>query len=579
MIRPNRYKDVTRIKSIGRRPNFIAFSALAFLGMSFSGTAFAYPDVKITNNTPYPVSGKVEYVSALCKDRTYSVAPGQTWIDRNGRSGLKTGCLVGAIDGKSTNKPKFGENNDIITYDPDIGTSYSQFMINAFGDRYRIFSENEFKNVSKTSQGRSPGFRLVNKTNWPVAYSFDQVGCLYHGVLPSSFNGKDGTRTIKTGAVWFTLRAHIRPDGVDPQGTWDCIKPVAEIVGDVLVATAATVASVATAGAASPAAGAAVAKIVAKQAIKTAVKVSIKNISKKMAKNVISYISEAGTVTMAGQYAGYEWPFRCENMPEYHITGGPGLAKDEDGDVYLTPGPKFTVKKVNSCGNDMMLASPKLASAETKLPFPTLPKPATTVTVNETTPVTPPTTPTSGGNVTVYQHCNYGGYAVSLAPGKYTMAQLQAKGIKNDDLSSIKIPNGMIAKAYQHDNFQGQSWSLTTNESCFVSKGLNDVVSAIEITAKTVEKPVNKTVNGLSVKQVSFNGGAFVDKGAKRWVETDVNNVSRFNFTEVGRDEWSVYLKDSSRDVNIQLDLHTRKIMYNRGSDPKVPLYNISGAL
>lgn len=85
-------------------------------------------------------------------------------------------------------------------------------------------------------------------------------------------------------------------------------------------------------------------------------------------------------------------------------------------------------------------------------------------------------------------------------------------------------------------------------------------------------------LSGWLVKNVTFNKGAFVDKGGKRWVETGTRNEVRFNFSEVARDDWSVYLKDHSRNVNIQLDLHTRKIMYNAGNDPKVPLYNITRA-
>ena len=85
-------------------------------------------------------------------------------------------------------------------------------------------------------------------------------------------------------------------------------------------------------------------------------------------------------------------------------------------------------------------------------------------------------------------------------------------------------------------------------------------------------------LSGWLVKRVKFNNGAFVYKGGKQWVETGTHNQVRFNFREVARDDWSVYLKDSSRNVYIQLDLHTRKVMYNAGNDPRVPLYHIKNA-
>lgn len=85
-------------------------------------------------------------------------------------------------------------------------------------------------------------------------------------------------------------------------------------------------------------------------------------------------------------------------------------------------------------------------------------------------------------------------------------------------------------------------------------------------------------LSGWLVKNVAFNNGAFVNRGNKNWVETGASNEVRFNFSEIARDDWSVYLKDHSRNVHIQLDLHTRKIMYNAGNDPRVPLYNITRA-
>ena len=93
--------------------------------------------------------------------------------------------------------------------------------------------------------------------------------------------------------------------------------------------------------------------------------------------------------------------------------------------------------------------------------------------------------------------------------------------------------------------------------------------------------PITKAsakLSGWLAKKVSFNKGAFVQKEGKNWVETDANNQTQFNFAERARDDWSVYLKDASRNVHIQLDLHTRKIMYKQGNDPRVPLYDITSA-
>ena len=54
-----------------------------------------------------------------------------------------------------------------------------------------------------------PGFFFVNETDWPIAYSIEQYECLYHDVI-----GVGEAMRVPTGAVWFTLRFSIQPDGI-----------------------------------------------------------------------------------------------------------------------------------------------------------------------------------------------------------------------------------------------------------------------------------------------------------------------------------------------------------------------------
>ena len=59
---------------------------------------------------------------------------------------------------------------------------------------------------------------------------------------------------------------------------------------------------------------------------------------------------------MKFQYAGPEWPFRCDRMPVYHLTGGPRLTV-ENGQPTLTKGTPLKFYKQNDCGNSMMAGS------------------------------------------------------------------------------------------------------------------------------------------------------------------------------------------------------------------------------
>ena len=90
-------------------------------------------------------------------------------------------------------------------------------------------------------------------------------------------------------------------------------------------------------------------------------------------------------------------------------------------------------------------------------------------------------------------------------------------------------------------------------------------------------------VNGRNVSSVVFGQnarrlGVFRQTGERQWVETNVGGRVMFNFEEVQRDDWSVYLLDRSRDVNLQLDLHTRKVMYHTGNAPRSHLYDVLSA-
>lgn len=93
--------------------------------------------------------------------------------------------------------------------------------------------------------------------------------------------------------------------------------------------------------------------------------------------------------------------------------------------------------------------------------------------------------PTAGasGPVQVAQHCDYGGYSVSLPVGRYTLSQLQARGIINDDISSLRVQPGHSITLYQNDNFSGNSITKTSDDNCLVNDGFNDTVTSIVVSA------------------------------------------------------------------------------------------------
>ncbi len=64
---------------------------------------------------------------------------------------------------------------------------------------------------------------------------------------------------------------------------------------------------------------------------------------------------------------------------------------------------------------------------------------------------------------TFYEDADYSGRAVSLGKGDYTVAQLEAAGLKNDTTTSLQVPAGWTVDVYQDGNFDGTKWTYTAD--------------------------------------------------------------------------------------------------------------------
>ena len=85
-------------------------------------------------------------------------------------------------------------------------------------------------------------------------------------------------------------------------------------------------------------------------------------------------------------------------------------------------------------------------------------------------------------------------------------------------------------------------------------------------------------VNGRNVIVAHHNSGRFENTSSGAWTEFGSNGVANFSFRETHRDDWSVYMFDSSRNVSIQVDIHRKKIRYGVGGAEKTDLYDITRA-
>src|SRR5579862_4921061 len=90
-------------------------------------------------------------------------------------------------------------------------------------------------------------------------------------------------------------------------------------------------------------------------------------------------------------------------------------------------------------------------------------------------------------------------------------------------------------------------------------------------------------INGWMARRVYYSRGDgrvigdFEQRRERSWEEHSPD--ASFHFREVNRDDWSVYLQDDSRGMTIQLDLHTRKVIYQTvGRDDRREMYVIEDA-
>ncbi|GAA3953156.1 zinc-dependent metalloprotease family protein [Allohahella marinimesophila] len=82
--------------------------------------------------------------------------------------------------------------------------------------------------------------------------------------------------------------------------------------------------------------------------------------------------------------------------------------------------------------------------------------------------------------VEVFQHIAYHGYSIALPEGRYDMQDLIERGMQNDDLSSVRVPDGWAIDLYEHHDFSGMRSSYTSNRFAF-PWFVNDTTSAIVV--------------------------------------------------------------------------------------------------
>ena len=91
----------------------------------------------------------------------------------------------------------------------------------------------------------------------------------------------------------------------------------------------------------------------------------------------------------------------------------------------------------------------------------------------------------SSGYATLYEHCNYQGKAVTLPIGNYDYNKMLNSGVKNDDVSSVKLSGDAKVTLYQDAGYKGRSVTTDRNISCLVDRQFNDQLSSLRVSSKS----------------------------------------------------------------------------------------------
>lgn len=158
-----------------------------------------------------------------------------------------------------------------------------------------------------------------------------------------------------------------------------------------------------------------------------------------------------------------------------------------------------------------------------------------------------------GGVVTVYQDCNYGGTAVGLPLGDYTMTQLASRGVPNDWISSLKVSAGYEIVVYQNENFAGASQTFRADDACLVDNGINDWITSVRVRTAGVTTLAGKYFlqNRHSGLYLDVSGPSTAD-GANviQWTGTSGTN-QQFEFSHLGGGTYRLTPVHSGKSLDI----------------------------
>jgi hypothetical protein len=143
---------------------------------------------------------------------------------------------------------------------------------------------------------------------------------------------------------------------------------------------------------------------------------------------------------------------------------------------------------------------------------------------------------------TTYSDCNYAGTAVELGPGEYTQSDLNAKGINDNTISSMRLASGALAFGWDGNNFDNSTIAIAHDTACLISSGMNDKISSLKV---SVNSPVN--LDNTVWRLRNRHSGLYMNVGNTTTDNMDIDQAvavdqanQYFKFTNKGNGLYSI---------------------------------------
>jgi alpha-L-fucosidase 2 len=120
---------------------------------------------------------------------------------------------------------------------------------------------------------------------------------------------------------------------------------------------------------------------------------------------------------------------------------------------------------------------------------------------------------------TVHTEVNYAGASAALAPGDYSAAALQSRGIGLRAISSVRVTPGYQIIGYPNDGFTGVSWTIPADNADLRTTGNNDAIASLKVTAVSTPIPTGhaRIVNATTGLTLDSGGNVASGSNVKQW--------------------------------------------------------------